>query len=170
LRPRGIRRGATERNGAQPGDPVRAADAIVTVVTAENPPLHLPWEPTLTQKAGKKFDAMRGDMEQWCELILSADFPNPILKRLKIRRTRPKAYLGIPNCCARRAGSITPIKPGPFQIGTREDRARRPCRSLAALQGLSGIGIPNRKTPARYIGPLCSIRGKSGGGRLGGEP
>jgi hypothetical protein len=39
---------------------------------------------------------MRGDMEQWCELILSADFPNPILKRLKIRRTRPKAYLGNP--------------------------------------------------------------------------
>ena len=47
--------------------------------------------------------------------------------------------------CALLAGSITSIKPGPFQIGTREDRARRPCRSPAALQGLSGIGIPNRK-------------------------
>ena len=65
---------------------------------------------------------------------------------------------------------MTPIKPGPFQIGTHEDRARRPCRSPAALQGLSGIGIPNRKTPARHTGPLCSIRGKSGGGRSGGEP
>ena len=83
---------------------------------------------------------------------------------------RPKAYWEIANCCARRAGSITPIKPGPFQIGSREDRARRPCRSPAVLQGLSGIGIPNRKTPARHIGPLCSIRGKSGGGRSGGEP
>ena len=96
MRPRGIRRGATERNGAQPGDPVRAADAIVTVVTAENPPLHLPLGADAYQKAGKKINAMRGDIEQWRELILSADFPNPILKRLKIRRTRPKAYLGDP--------------------------------------------------------------------------
>ena len=31
-----------------------------------------------------------------------------------------------------------------FQIGPREDRARRPCRTPAALQGLSGIGIPSR--------------------------
>src|SRR5271170_7827834 len=68
------------------------------------------------------------------------------------------------------AGSITSIKPGPFRIGTREDRAQRPCKSPAALQGLSGIGIPNRKSPARHIGPRCSILGKSGGGRTGGEP
>lgn len=46
------------------------------------------------------------------------------------------------------AGSITPIKPGPFQIGTHEDRARRPCWSPAALQGLTGIVIPSRKTQA----------------------
>jgi NADPH:quinone reductase-like Zn-dependent oxidoreductase len=30
--------------------------------------------------------------------------------------------------------------------------------------------IPSRKIQARNIGQLCSIRGKSGGGRLGGEP
>jgi hypothetical protein len=58
---------------------------------------------------------------------------------------------------------MTPIKPGPFQIGSREDRGRRRCRTPAPLQGLSGIGIPNRKTPARHTGPLCSIRGKSEG-------
>jgi hypothetical protein len=68
-----------------------------------------------------------------------------------------------------RAGSMTPIKPGPFQIGSREDRARRRCRTPAPLQGLSGIGIPSRKTQARHTGQLCSIRGKSGGGRPGGE-
>ena len=33
----------------------------------------------------------------------------------------------IPNCCARRAGSMTPIKTGPFQIGSHEDRALRGC-------------------------------------------
>ena len=58
----------------------------------------------------------------------------------------------------------------PFQIGFREDRARRPCKSPAALQGLAGIVIPSRKTQARHSGQLCSIRGKSGGVRLGAEP
>src|SRR6516165_4462446 len=66
--------------------------------------------------------------------------------------------------------SMTPIKRGPFQIDSHEDRARRPCRSPVALQGLSGIGIPSRKTQARHSGQLCSIRGKSGGARPGGEP
>ena len=65
---------------------------------------------------------------------------------------------------------MTPIKPGPFQIGSREDRARRPCRSPAALQGLTGIVIPSRKTQARHSAQLCSIRGKSGGDRSGAEP
>src|SRR5580698_4999497 len=60
------------------------------------------------------------------------------------------------------AGSITSIKPGPFRIGTREYRAQSPCRSPAALQGLSGIGISNKKTPALHIGRRCSIRGKRG--------
>jgi hypothetical protein len=76
----------------------------------------------------------------------------------------------IPNCCARRAGLMTPIKPGPFQIGFHEDGAQRRCRAPTALQGLSGIVIPSRKIQARHIGQLCSIRGKSGGGQTGGEP
>ena len=65
---------------------------------------------------------------------------------------------------------MTPIKPGPSQIGSREDRARRLCKSPAALQGLTGIVIPSRKTQARHSSQLCSIRGKSGGARPGGEP
>jgi hypothetical protein len=58
----------------------------------------------------------------------------------------------------------------PSQIGYREDRARRPCRSPAVLQGLTGIVIPNRKTQARHSGQLCSIRGKSGDGRSEAKP
>src|ERR1700680_4181147 len=54
-----------------------------------------------------------------------------------------------------RAGSMTSIKPGPFQIGSREDRARRRCRTPAPLQGLSGIGIPSSKTQARYTGQFA---------------
>jgi NAD(P)-dependent dehydrogenase (short-subunit alcohol dehydrogenase family) len=43
------RAGAVTRNGNQPGDPLRAAAAIIKAVTAENPPLHLllgPWRMT----------------------------------------------------------------------------------------------------------------------------
>ena len=58
----------------------------------------------------------------------------------------------------------------PSQIGSREDRARRLCRSLAVLQGLTGIVIPSRKTQARHSGQLCSIRGKSGGARSEAKP
>jgi len=58
----------------------------------------------------------------------------------------------------------------PSQIGFREDRARRPCRSPAVLQGLTGIVIPNRKTQARHNGQQCSIRGKNGGARLEAKP
>jgi hypothetical protein len=36
-----------------------------------------------------------------------------------------------------RPGSMTPIKPGPFQIGSREDRARRRCSTPAPLQDTS---------------------------------
>ena len=46
---------------------------------------------------------------------------------------------------------MPPIRPRPFQIGSHEDKARRPCKSPTALQGLSGIGIPNRKTQARQL-------------------
>src|SRR6516162_3383388 len=58
----------------------------------------------------------------------------------------------------------------PFQIAFREDRARRPYRSPAALQGLAGIVIPSRKTQAPHSGQLCSIRGKSGGAPSEAEP
>src|SRR5262249_220517 len=58
----------------------------------------------------------------------------------------------------------------PSQIGSHEDRARRPCRSPAVLQGLTGIVIPSRKTQARQSGQLCSIRGKSGGARSEAKP
>ena len=44
------------------------------------------------------------------------------------------------------------------------------CVGRPALQGLTGIGIPSRKTQARHSGQLCSIRGKSGGDRSGAEP
>src|ERR1700726_720937 len=67
-----------------------------------------------------------------------------LLQSLTKRRGKRNGLFSNPR---RRAGSIT-IKPGPFQIGTREDRARRPCRSPAALQvyAESGFQIENPRT------------------------
>lgn len=69
------RANAVARNGKQPGDPVRAAHAIITAVTAKNPPLHLVLGKFAHERATAKFDAIRKDMETWRELGLGTDFP-----------------------------------------------------------------------------------------------
>jgi hypothetical protein len=114
----------------------------------------------------------RSHRQQWRRL--SVIEPNDTMNYFhRISRRGPK------NTCAHSNGlSFGESKPRlgsyrcprPSQIGSHEDRARTLCKSPAALQGLTAIGIPSRKTPARHIGPRCSIRGKSGRGRTGGEP
>jgi hypothetical protein len=78
----------------------------------------------------------------------------------------------VPRLCMRNSTlDVRLVRPmRPSQIGSREDRARRPCRSPAVLQGLTGIVIPSRKNQARHSGQLCSIRGKSGGARSEARP
>jgi NAD(P)-dependent dehydrogenase (short-subunit alcohol dehydrogenase family) len=70
------RAGATTRNGNQPGDPGRAAEAIIKVVTSENPPLHLLLGRLAHDHATAKLDNLRKDMETWREVTLGADFTN----------------------------------------------------------------------------------------------
>jgi NAD(P)-dependent dehydrogenase (short-subunit alcohol dehydrogenase family) len=68
------RASAVERNGAQPGDPARAADAIVLAVTAEEPPLHLPLGRFAYERATAKLKDMQAEFETWREVALSTDF------------------------------------------------------------------------------------------------
>ncbi|HEX4142293.1 MAG TPA: oxidoreductase [Pirellulales bacterium] len=63
------------RHGAQAGDPVRAADAIVQAVTSDEPPLHLLLGLYAYQQAAQKLDVLRGEMDAWRELALSTDYP-----------------------------------------------------------------------------------------------
>ncbi len=67
---------AVERNGAQQGDPVLAAHAIVTAVTAENPPQHLPLGAFAFERANAKFDAMKKEFADWKEVAFSTDYKN----------------------------------------------------------------------------------------------
>jgi NAD(P)-dependent dehydrogenase (short-subunit alcohol dehydrogenase family) len=68
------RAGAATRNGSQPGDPVRAARAIIKAVTAENPPLHLLLGQLAYDHANKKINHLQKDIEAWRDVTLGADF------------------------------------------------------------------------------------------------
>ncbi|MGE4278257.1 MAG: oxidoreductase [Magnetospirillum sp.] len=72
----GARRAAVQGySGKQPGDPVRAAQAIVTAVKAENPPLHLVLGKVAFEQVEAKLAAFGQELAQWRDLSLSADFP-----------------------------------------------------------------------------------------------
>lgn len=63
-------------SGKQPGDPVRAAEAIVQAVESPNPPLRLLLGKAALTNANLKLDALKRDFDGWAELSLSADFPD----------------------------------------------------------------------------------------------
>jgi NAD(P)-dependent dehydrogenase (short-subunit alcohol dehydrogenase family) len=69
------RAGASERNGNQPGDPVRAAAAIVEAVISKHPPLHLLLGKFAYEQATAKLESLRNEYELWRELTFSSDFP-----------------------------------------------------------------------------------------------
>lgn len=62
-------------SGKQPGDPARAADAIVKAVESENPPLRLLLGKAALANATLKIDALNHDFDNWAELSKSADYP-----------------------------------------------------------------------------------------------
>jgi NAD(P)-dependent dehydrogenase (short-subunit alcohol dehydrogenase family) len=62
------------RNGNQPGDPSRAADAIVQAVTTANPPLHLVLGAWAFERVSQKVEALRKDMEEWRAVSFSTEY------------------------------------------------------------------------------------------------
>jgi NAD(P)-dependent dehydrogenase (short-subunit alcohol dehydrogenase family) len=61
-------------SGQQPGDPVRAAEAMIRITEVENPPRHLPLGPFAVEQAEKKMHAVLGEIEQWRELALATSY------------------------------------------------------------------------------------------------
>jgi len=68
------RAAATTRHGSQPGDPARAAEAIIKAVTSENPPQHLLLGQFAYDRATAKLENLRKEFEAWREVTLGADF------------------------------------------------------------------------------------------------
>ena len=61
--------------GRQPGDPARAAQAMLTVVAAEKPPLRLPLGAMAVGRIRGKLAAQLAELDAWQALALGADFP-----------------------------------------------------------------------------------------------
>jgi hypothetical protein len=70
------RAAASARNGKQPGDPSRAAVAIIKAVTSEKPPLHLLLGRFAYDNATAKTERLQKEFEAWREVTLAADFEN----------------------------------------------------------------------------------------------
>jgi hypothetical protein len=71
----GARRTATLATyGHQPGAPALAADAVITAVTAEEPPLRLLLGAAAYQVATARLDTLRATFDTWRETTLSTDY------------------------------------------------------------------------------------------------
>ncbi|MDQ6815681.1 MAG: oxidoreductase [Bacteroidota bacterium] len=62
-------------SGNQPGDPVRAAKAIIEAVDSENPPMRLLLGAAALKGARNKLEQLKKDFDAWEETTVGADFP-----------------------------------------------------------------------------------------------
>jgi NAD(P)-dependent dehydrogenase (short-subunit alcohol dehydrogenase family) len=69
-----FRRALAKRNGHQQGDPRKAAEAIIVVIEAEHPPLHLLLGPDALRLAGEKFGALQAEMLKWAPISTATNF------------------------------------------------------------------------------------------------
>ncbi|MFE3654427.1 oxidoreductase [Streptomyces sp. NPDC059152] len=72
----GARRASTLATyGRQPGDPTRAAAAVIRAVEAEEPPLRLLLGKVALDIVEARIDALKTTMDTWREVTLGADYP-----------------------------------------------------------------------------------------------
>ena len=69
------RRYFADQDGKQPGDPVRAALAMIEVVESPNPPMHLLLGAMALKRLRAKLDLMRQETDAWEATTVGADFP-----------------------------------------------------------------------------------------------
>lgn len=70
-------------SGRQPGDPVRAAAAIIEAVEAKNPPHHLLLGKAALKNARLKLDELKADYDAWAETSDGADYPESEMRAAK---------------------------------------------------------------------------------------
>jgi NAD(P)-dependent dehydrogenase (short-subunit alcohol dehydrogenase family) len=71
-----VRRALKEMDGKQPGDPARAAQAIIKAVEAAHPPLRLPLGQMALDHIRAALDAEAKELEIWAHLSTTTEFQN----------------------------------------------------------------------------------------------
>lgn len=69
-----IRRAREEKNGKQSGDPRKAAAAVLALVEAENPPVHLLLGADALALVRDKLTSLSSEIDAWEDLTLSTNF------------------------------------------------------------------------------------------------
>lgn len=72
-----LRAARQAKSGNQPGDPAKAAQALLRLVAAENPPVRLYLGTDALKFVQDKIDTMKTEMEFWEETSRSTDFTQP---------------------------------------------------------------------------------------------
>ncbi|NPD67037.1 oxidoreductase [Lichenicola cladoniae] len=72
-----LRAARQAKSGNQPGDPAKAAQALLRLVAAENPPVRLYLGADALQFVRDKIDTMKAEMEFWEQTSRSTDFTQP---------------------------------------------------------------------------------------------
>ncbi|MEM7580059.1 MAG: short-chain dehydrogenase/reductase, partial [Cyanobacteria bacterium P01_A01_bin.80] len=60
--------------GKQPGDPAKAAEAIIKVINSENPPLRLVLGKYAYTKFRKKIESLKTELDKWEAVSANTDF------------------------------------------------------------------------------------------------
>ncbi|HET6390197.1 oxidoreductase [Hyphomicrobium sp.] len=69
-----IRKGRQAKSGKQPGDPAKAAQALLKLVASDNPPERLYLGADALKLVGDKIEAMKAEMAAWETVSRSTDF------------------------------------------------------------------------------------------------
>ena len=65
----------SEYSGKQPGDPARAAQAMIRITEVDKPPRHLVLGPFGVDAVASRLRAALADIDEWRETSLGTDFP-----------------------------------------------------------------------------------------------
>ena len=63
-------------SGKQPGDPVRAAESVIKIVEADNPPKHLVLGSIALDGVRNKLKETLAEVEAWADMSRNADYPD----------------------------------------------------------------------------------------------
>ncbi|MBI4782813.1 MAG: SDR family NAD(P)-dependent oxidoreductase [Oscillatoriophycideae cyanobacterium NC_groundwater_1537_Pr4_S-0.65um_50_18] len=67
-----------EMDGQQPGDPAKAAQAIIQAVESSHPPMRLALGTDAMSLIQEKLESVKTDMDTWQPVTVSTDYPEPV--------------------------------------------------------------------------------------------